>query len=855
MYAQLVSNYGDDDDVVPVNLEISRPEHIETLIRKYNPDLLKTDCEGCEIVLIEADEEALKKVPEYLIETHDHVSRSEMTSQIEDVFRRIGYSHETYEVLPSVRVVHAKRTWDSFDLSENEIVSLRNELLLNAERRHAASRNELGALRNERDKFRDELGALRNERDKFRDELGALRNERDKFRDELGALRNERDKFRDELELVRSQRDALREALGDTLVKLRHMRQELDTLKGSFGHRFMQFYSARIDRAFPDGTRRGEFRKIVVRGIQIALSEGVRKLLRMAWEKAKRHEFKIVQVTFDSNIGSLPLTLEPEGKILLHCDVPRLSSAGPTKVSDSIVVDGWALANRGIREVQIFLDDRLIGLADYGTVRPDIAEAYPEFPNSYLSGFRKLIALDHLEKKVPHCLKIVAVSDDLPPATVQGLIEIDASIRLERDPLTLETESQSLAGARVSVVIPTKRPHADLKQTLERIRNQRGINDPEIVILNSGNCDLSSLASDYKAAVHDIPPGSFSHGETRNQAAQMATGEYVVFMTDDAIPADPYLLQKMTGVLANDGTIGAVTARQIPRTDADMMYCQAIWGHYRMLGLDRDRVVGSTNLSAKSPQEKRSICQIDDVCSCFRRTQFLEHKYAIDVPYAEDLELGIRLVQHGFKIAQLFTTGVVHSHNRTPLYWARRSYVDFKVLQRLLNSEIIDFGSWSVKSPNDLLDIVLVLYRSLNLAIEDLIESGYCELSIDQTFNTIRSGIKHDFDPRTGSHALHQDVSEMLQRISRLLDHQPQEIRDTKHLTLRYLASLGTFQEWLTNSHKNLSSLEEDFVETLYKLFAVQVGDCFGQYFVYARKTGHHDEKILALDGYFSEGV
>jgi rhamnosyltransferase len=682
LFAQLVSNYGDDDDVVTLKMKVTKPDDFEELILRFSPDLIKTDCEGCETLLAQVDEKILEKVPEYLIETHDHISGKMITSQIEDLFFRIRYQCKTYDVMtnlnpetrdqvPTVKVVHAKNRWETRTFSEADVVELKNEL----------------------DQLKNELG------------------------------------------LILSERDALS-------TKTKYMQEELDTVKSSFGYRFTRFYSARIDRAFPDGTRRGEFKKIIVRSLQIALSEGVTNLSRMVWEKVKRRELMIA----------------------------------------------------------------------------------PTIPYGH-------------------------------PATVQGLVDVDADIRLERDLPALERKCQQFAEAKVSVIIPTKTLPADFRQTLERIRNQKGINDPEIVVLNSGGRDLSYLANDYKVAVCDVPTGSFSHGETRNQAAQMATGDYVVFMTDDAIPADPYLLHKMISVLASDSTIGAVTARQIPRSDADLMYCQAIWGHYRMLGLDRDRVVGSTDLDTKSPREKRSICQIDDVCSCFRRTQFLEHRYATDVEYAEDLELGIRLVQRGLKIAQLFTTGVIHSHNRTPQYWARRSYVDFKVLQRLLNLETVDFKSWSVESANDLLDLVMSLYRSLNVAINDLIASRYYEYDITKAFSIIRSRLKHDFDARTDSRVLNEDVSKMLQEIGMLLDYRAQAKRDTKHLANRYSASLGTFQEWLENTHKDLSSLEKDFVEALYKLFAVQLGDCFGQYAVYANKTGHHDERTLALDRYLSEGV
>lgn len=55
-------------------------------------------------------------------------------------------------------------------------------------------------------------------------------------------------------------------------------------------------------------------------------------------------------------------------------------------------------------------------------------------------------------------------------------------------------------------------------------------------------------------------------------------------MTDDAIPASTNLLRDMMKVLESDGRIVAASGRQIPRSDADLMACQAIWGTTRCSG-------------------------------------------------------------------------------------------------------------------------------------------------------------------------------------------------------------------------------------------------------------------------------
>jgi hypothetical protein len=55
-------------------------------------------------------------------------------------------------------------------------------------------------------------------------------------------------------------------------------------------------------------------------------------------------------------------------------------------------------------------------------------------------------------------------------------------------------------------------------------------------------------------------------------------------------------------------------------------------------------------------------------------------------------------------------------------------------------------------------------------------------------------------------------------------------------------------------SHETLRDLESEFVKALYKLLAVQVGTFLGEYVAYADGTAH-DDKVLALNNFLSEGI
>jgi glycosyltransferase involved in cell wall biosynthesis len=74
----------------------------------------------------------------------------------------------------------------------------------------------------------------------------------------------------------------------EALDKLNQTRTELLTIQDSFGYRVMKCYASRIDRLLPDGTRRGEFRRVVTTSLHIIMEQGIRSYLRLAWKKIGR---------------------------------------------------------------------------------------------------------------------------------------------------------------------------------------------------------------------------------------------------------------------------------------------------------------------------------------------------------------------------------------------------------------------------------------------------------------------------------------------------------------------------------------------------------------------------------------
>lgn len=238
--------------------------------------------------------------------------------------------------------------------------------------------------------------------------------------------------------------------------------------------------------------------------------------------------------------------------------------------------------------------------------------------------------------------------------------------------------------ARVSVVIPTLNGGQELALLVRKLMCQEGVRQVEVVLVDSGSTDGSPDAcAALGARVVCIQPQEFSHSYARNLGAEHARGDILLFMVQDAYPIGDLWIHALLRFLLDKRAEGVVAAScaEYPRSDSDMMYDCGVATHYQFLGCrEEDRIgtcIGDDHMSL------RSMGQLSDVACMIPRDLFLKYRYRGD--YAEDLDLGIRLIQEGLKVAMLASVKVVHSHNRPPWYYLKRSFVDVVFLVGLFD--------------------------------------------------------------------------------------------------------------------------------------------------------------------------
>src|SRR5512139_3807137 len=118
----------------------------------------------------------------------------------------------------------------------------------------------------------------------------------------------------------------------------------------------------------------------------------------------------------------------------------------------------------------------------------------------------------------------------------------------------------------ISIVVPTLNGGEAFIRLLEALRTQSV--PTEILVVDSSSTDGTGTQAEARGArVITVRREDFDHGGTRNLGLRSTTGDPVVFMTQDALPADDRLLENLTSPL-RDRSIAYCYGRQIARHDA-----------------------------------------------------------------------------------------------------------------------------------------------------------------------------------------------------------------------------------------------------------------------------------------------
>ncbi|MCQ4690846.1 glycosyltransferase family 2 protein [Clostridium sp. SL.3.18] len=243
----------------------------------------------------------------------------------------------------------------------------------------------------------------------------------------------------------------------------------------------------------------------------------------------------------------------------------------------------------------------------------------------------------------------------------------------------------------VSIVIPTKNAGPLLDKVLDRVFRQKTKYEYEVICVDSGSSDETlSIIKKYPCKLYEIQASEFGHGKTRNFGASKGTGEYIVFITQDAMPASKEWLQNFIDGMKIDTEIVGGFGIHYPYPDCNVIDKRDLYYHFKNFGED-NTIFQLTDENRKRYEEEEGYRHLmsffSDNNSCVRREIFDKYPYE-DVDFAEDQIWARKMIELGYKKLYCPYAPVYHSHNFKLSTYFTRYFDEYKGLYYLQNFRI-----------------------------------------------------------------------------------------------------------------------------------------------------------------------
>jgi len=241
-----------------------------------------------------------------------------------------------------------------------------------------------------------------------------------------------------------------------------------------------------------------------------------------------------------------------------------------------------------------------------------------------------------------------------------------------------------MSKTKISVIIPTLNAASTLPKLLNSLYSQTRQPDEIIIVDSESDDDTCMITTQYNRVILiKIKRKEFNHGATRKLAVNRSNGDYILFTTQDALPANNNYIENIIRPFTKDNEIVVAGGRQIawPKSSA-------IQVHVRNFNYPSSAWVRS---SADLKKYGMKTFFLSDVCSAYRRDiydRFGGHDTTI---FGEDMLFAAKIINAGYKMAYVPSAIVYHSHDYSLYDEYKRNYLDGYV--REVNKKLLHNAS------------------------------------------------------------------------------------------------------------------------------------------------------------------
>lgn len=243
----------------------------------------------------------------------------------------------------------------------------------------------------------------------------------------------------------------------------------------------------------------------------------------------------------------------------------------------------------------------------------------------------------------------------------------------------------------IDIVIPIYKPDGRLEKNITRLLKQT-VMPRHIYLLETVTgeslYDVSRIdGAGDRVSVHPVKKEDFDHGGTRNYGASLSQSEYILFMTQDAVPIKTTLVESLLAPHQKDEHVAVSYGRQLAGKSSGAIEKLTRVFNYPEQSLAKDASMLETM------GIKAFFCS--DVCAMYRRKFFEEMGGFVEPAiFNEDMIMARKFLDAGYVVFYAADAQVIHSHRYTYMQQFRRNF-DLAVSQRQYPEIFADISSES----------------------------------------------------------------------------------------------------------------------------------------------------------------
>lgn len=224
----------------------------------------------------------------------------------------------------------------------------------------------------------------------------------------------------------------------------------------------------------------------------------------------------------------------------------------------------------------------------------------------------------------------------------------------------------------VDIIIPAYKPDQKFLTLIRKLEHQ-SVPVNQIIVMNTEQkyYDRLVYGTSYQKNYHNITvkhisKKEFDHGRTRNHGVKCSDADYFIMMTQDAVPADEYVVEKLLEAIHGEKTAVAY-ARQVAEEESGPV--EQFTRNYNY----PEQSVVKTRDDLDTLGIKTFFCS--NVCAIYNRRIFDElGGFVKHTIFNEDMIYAAKAVEAGYGIAYAAEAKVYHSHNYTNRQQLHRNF-------------------------------------------------------------------------------------------------------------------------------------------------------------------------------------